>query len=294
MAVQAHKDTHHMTLANFDTLWDFNDPQATETRFRELWVQATDDVAYHAELGTQIARTLGLQRRFDDAHHLLDQIERELPADAPRPRIRYLLERGRVFNSSGKKEQARPLFISAYELALQAGEDSYAVDAAHMVAIVETGENVLAWNLKALAQAESSTQERAQRWRGSLYNNLAWTYHERGQFEQALALFSKAQAWHEQHGNPDTLRIARWAVARCLRSLGRLHEALAIQQTLLALPNLPEDGYISEEIGECLLLLGRGDEAKPHFARAYALLCQDAWLVANEPARLERLRALGD
>ncbi|MCC7020269.1 MAG: hypothetical protein IT332_10965 [Ardenticatenales bacterium] len=29
--------------------------------------------------------------------------------------------------------------------------------------------------------------------------------------------------------------------------------------------------------------------ARPHFARAHALLSADAWFVANEPARLARL-----
>jgi hypothetical protein len=52
------------------------------------------------------------------------------------------------------------------------------------------------------------------------------------------------------------------------------------------------DGFVFEELGECLLALGRADEARPYFAQAYAELSQDEWLADNEPARLERLKAL--
>ncbi len=91
------------------------------------------------------------------------------------------------------------------------------------------------------------------------------------------------------------MRIARWCVARCLRSLGRVEEALAEQQALAAeLEAEGEvDGYVDEELAECLLVLGRGDDARAHFSRAYTELSGDAGLQANEPERLERLRALG-
>jgi hypothetical protein len=46
-------------------------------------------------------------------------------------------------------------------------------------------------------------------------------------------------------------------------------------------------------MGECLLLLNRAAEARPYFARAYAVLSQDPWLAENEPERLRRLKELG-
>ena len=54
-------------------------------------------------------------------------------------------------------------------------------------------------------------------------------------------------------------RIARWCVARCLRSLDRTEEALAEQQALAAeLEAIGEtDAYVAEEIAECLSALGR-------------------------------------
>ena len=53
------------------------------------------------------------------------------------------------------------------------------------------------------------------------------------------------------------------------------------------------DGYVFEEIGECLLLLNRLEEARPYFLKAYALLTKDTWLVDKEPERLARLKELG-
>jgi tetratricopeptide (TPR) repeat protein len=284
-------------LPEFDSLWDYDRPAEAEARFRELLPAAREsgDKAYLAELLTQIARAQGLQRRFDDAHHTLDEAESLLPADAARPRIRYLLERGRVFNSAGKKDLARPLFLLAWETARAAGEDAYAADAAHMMGIVEPAERQLEWNLKALELAENSSDPQTQRWCGSLYNNIGWTYHDLGQYEDALKMFQRSVAWRESRGERREAQIARWTVARALRSLGRVTEALDMQralQTELAADGVT-DGYVPEEIGECLLLLGQPEEARPYFANAYAQLSKDEWLVANETARLERLKQLG-
>jgi tetratricopeptide (TPR) repeat protein len=297
------------TLPDFDALWNYDDPAETENRFRELLpvAEASGDVSYHAQLLTQIARTLGLQRQFDEAHQTLDAVEKML-TDSPRhegegagvraleiARVRYLLERGRALNSSKHPDEAKPLFVQAWELAQQVGDDGYAVDAAHMIAIVEEPEQMLAWNLKALDYAEKSQQPRGQKWLGSLYNNIGWKLHDMGQHERALEIFQKAVIWREANGSPaNTIRIARWCVARTLRSLNRIDEALAMQRDLLkeAESTGGKDGYTHEELGELLLMKG-SDEAQQHFALAYQALSQDPWLAENEPERLARLKKLG-
>ena len=125
-------------LPDFDILWDYDHPGATEKKFRELLPAALDsrDLSYLTQLLTQIARAEGLQRKFQDAHNTLDRVEKALlKAEADdETRVRYLLERGRVFNSSGKRDEARPLFLQALDLAAKSKEDFYAVDAAHMIA----------------------------------------------------------------------------------------------------------------------------------------------------------------
>jgi tetratricopeptide (TPR) repeat protein len=180
-------------------------------------------------------------------------------------------------------------------VARQAGEDYFAVDAAHMMGIVEPPAQALEWHLKALALAEASGEERAKGWLGPLYNNLGWTYFQQKEYARSLDLLRKALAWYEAKKLPEQIRIAKWSVAKLLRVHGKLEEALRTQEALhrereqLGKP----DGYVFEELGECLQALDRSQEARPHFARAHELLSKDEWLVRTEPKRIERLKTLG-
>lgn len=280
---------------SIDALWDYDQPKVSEARFRQLLAEVTNDTPLTIEVLTQIARSQGLQRQFEAAHQTLDQAQALLTDASSRAQIRLWLERGRVFNSSRQREEARPLFLQAWQGASASGGDFYAVDAAHMLGIVEPPDQQLVWNLKALALAEASPDPRTQKWLGSLYNNIGWTYHDLGQDERALAIFQKALAWRIDQGQVAEIRIARWSVARILRALQRTEEALGIQQSLYeALTQSgASDGYVEEELGECLLSLDRADAAQAYFAAAYQNLAADAWLVENEPDRLARLRTLG-
>lgn len=229
-------------MIDFDTLWDYDDPAGTEHRFRDLLPQLEHTQAYWPLL-TQLARTLGLQGRFEEAHEWLDQVEGAEPRPDTLAWVRYLLERGRLFNSAGRPDQAQPFFAEAWQLAVPAGIDSYAVDAAHMLAIVAPAPEQISWNEQAIALAQASPDPAARNWLGSLYNNLAWTYHDLGHYPTALALFEQALAFRQQQGRPKQIHIAQWCVARCLRSLGRPQEALAILQTLS-----PADPYVQQEL----------------------------------------------
>jgi tetratricopeptide (TPR) repeat protein len=287
-------------LSDFDKLWDYNDPAATERKFRAVLdeTDASADQAYRAELLTQIARTQGLQRKFNEANATLDTVQRMLEgADWPLVRVRYLLERGRVLNSSGQKEAARPLFEDAAALATRHGLDAYGVDAMHMVAIVESDPpRQLEWNLRAMNLAESSSDERARNWRASLYNNIGWTYFDSKQYDKAMEVFEKAVVLRQERNQPRELRIARYCVAKTLRMQGKLTEAAALNRQLIheaEQANEP-DGYFYEELAECLLVCGDANDAKPYFRKAYDHLSKDEWLVEQDPARLKRLRELGE
>lgn len=288
------------SLPDFDALWDYARPAQTEVAFRALLpkaqAQAARNLSYYLELLTQIARAQGLQRDFAAAHQTLDAVQAQLTDDLCRARVRYLLERGRVFNSSGQPEEGRPLFEAAWEQALACHEDFHAIDAAHMMAIAAPPDEKLAWNRKGLEVVEQTTDARAQTWGGGLYNNIGWDYHEQGQYALALEAFEKALEWRQRQGDPREILIARWCIARTLRSSGQVEEALRQQQALQEAwkPLGGSAGYTEEELGECLLALDRPDEARPYFAQAYAKLSQDAWLLATEPARLERLKRLGE
>lgn len=187
---------------DFDSLWNYDQPAQTESKFRELLPQAeaSGDTAYYAELLTQIARTLGLQQKFEAAHQVLDEVEKLLSVAGERPKVRYLLERGRVYNSSKQPDTAKTLFEQAWNLGLSDGYDFFSVDAAHMMAIVSPAEKALEWNLTAVKLAESSSDPKARNWLGSLYNNIGWTYFEEKKYDSALTVFQKALAFRQQAG----------------------------------------------------------------------------------------------
>lgn len=285
-------------LRDFDTLWNFNKPAETETAFRELLpvAQNTGDPDLLLQLLTQIARTQGLQRKFEEAHATLDEVQKKLSSQTATAEVRYFLERGRVFNSSKKPDSARPLFEQAFVLADSRGLHNLAVDAAHMVAIAEPeSKRQLEWNLKALAIAEQASDEKARAWLGSLYNNIGWTYHGAENFAEALAMFQKALAFREAKGQAPTIRVAKWCVARTYRSLQRFEDALAIQHSLEKefAEAQEKDGYVFEELGELYLALSSNPQSREYFSLAYEELSKNEWFKESETKRLQRLKQLG-
>jgi tetratricopeptide (TPR) repeat protein len=288
-------------ITNFpdiDALWNFADPAASEAKFIAAIDSLSPDAPrWHALLlQTQVARSQGLQRRFADAHRTLDAIDLSTEDCPPVLRVRHLLERGRTYNSSGEPAKAAQLFLQAWDVALRARLDALAVDAAHMVAIVETGDAVKDWNTRALDLAESSPDPAARKWRASLLNNIGWTHFGMGEHAEALAMFERALMARQESPDASRLRVARWCVARALRALGRVDEALQQQMALHAEHQVAgsKDGFVCEELAECLLALGRGEEARPWFEKAHAVLSQDPWLSEKEPARIQRLKEMSE
>lgn len=281
-------------LPDFESLWDYDHPGPTEKRFREILPAAVDslDISYLAELLTQIARAEAIQRKFQDAQKTLDRVEKALPKAEQRVSVRYLLERGRVLSLSGKTREAQPRFQEALNLALVFKMDLYAVDAAHSMAIAEP-EKALEWNLKALEIAENSADEKARRWRVVLYNSIGWNYFDQKSYQEALFMFQKALEFYEQLGDPLKIRTAKWCVAKVLRAINHTEEALEMQRGLFEeyQSEGKRNGYVYEEIAECLLVLGQEQEAQEWFAAAYAELSKDP-RVTRDQNRLNRIKEL--
>ncbi len=280
--------------ARLDALWDFDKPALSEERFRAELAKWPPASAEAQEVRTQVARTLGLQRKFADANALLDSVEATLGNLSAHVRVRYLLERGRAFNSSGAPQRAVPLFAEALALAERDKDEFYAVDAAHMLGIAAPAGERLGWNLKALSLADAATDPRARGWRASLFHNIGWTYFDAGDAKTALEYWQKALSAREATGNAASIRVAKWTVGRGLRGVGRLDDAEAAQKSLAAeLERIGEtDGYVYEELAEIALARGDAKAAGRWAAKAHAALKNDPDLAANEAPRLARLDAL--
>jgi len=257
-----------MTSEQIDALWDFSDPAGSYERFERAMETAEGDVV--AELLTQSARCHGLRGKFAQADATLDRAE-EMASPGSVAAVRVPLERGRVRNSS-RTEGAARLFQKAEAMAREIGAEFYELDAIHMRAIVEA-DRAVELNRLGISRAEASVDPRCRRWRIAFNNNLGWTFHDAGDYDSALTAFRAALAAAEEWGEASRIIIAYWSIARCLRSIGRIEEALSMQLDLAEDP-VP-DGYIFLEIAECQLALERFDEAKEAGTRASELLPGD-------------------
>lgn len=240
-------------------LWTFSNPAESQVRFQARLdtLGESGSTENRAATLTQLARAKGLQKQFTDAHATLDVAE-GLSGGSVLLKVLVPLERGRVYRSSGTPELAKPLFLAAYEEASKHPQDpaidSLAVDAAHMVALASVGEEEqLRWTHLALDHATASAHALTRRWRASLLNNLAWTHHDAERYTLALELFQQAVTEREKGTDAMALHIARWSVARTLRSLARHDEALVILRQLEA--GAPPDPYVTEEIQHNLTAL---------------------------------------
>jgi len=240
------------------SLWNFDDLGASARRLDAQLEHEHSDPG-RAEVLTQLARVQGLRGDFDGCEELLRQAD-GLAGDDPVARVRVDLERGRKLRSSGKAEASVPLFEAAFERAHRSGEPFLAGDAAHMVAIADP-DKLLEWTERGLQLAASEPE--AAYWAGPLLNNLGWHHFETGDYDAALEVFERAlEARERDPENPDEVEIARYAVGKTLRALGRPGEAAALLEHCVA--NSEPDPYFHEELAETYAALGRSGEAREH------------------------------
>jgi tetratricopeptide (TPR) repeat protein len=256
-------------------LWDFSDLDVSEDRFRSQLATETTD-AGRAEVLTQLARVEGLRGDYEKCDALLDEAESLGGAE-----VRVLLERGRRQRSSGQPGAGQEQFERAFELARAKGEDVLAVDAAHMVAIVDDMES---WTTRGVEIAGASNDPGVRYWLGPLYNNVGWSRYDAGDIDGALEAFELALASRERDDpRPDALAFARYGVGKALRAAGRAEEAAAMLEQCVSL----EDVDFHEELAEDYAALGRQTDAREQAERALALLPED-----GDAVRTARLREL--
>ena len=273
-------------------LWDFDDLDGSERRLRtQLGEEASDDG--RAEVLTQLARVAGLRGDFGAADELLDEAG-ALADERGLARIRVDLERGRVRRSSGDPVAARPLFESAYALSLDEHQHFIAADAAHMVALVAPDRAAFVdWTNRGIELAE--THEAASYWAGPLLNNLGWEHYEAGDVELALDAFERAlQAREKDPTDGDGLALARYAVGKTLRGVGRPDEAVPLLELAVEWAERAgaPDGWFHEELAEEYAAVGRAEDARMQARLAIPLLETSDPSFARDTERTARLHDL--
>ena len=220
-------------------LWDFDDLDSSERRFREQ-LDREPTAAGRAEVLSQLARIEGLRGDFASSARLLDEAG-PLAGSDPAANIRLELERGRMYRSSGDVEAAYPLFQSAFRRAVEAGDRYLAGDAAHMSAIATDDRKLQEqW-------VDRGIEEGDHYWAGPLLNNLGWSYFEDGDHERALELFQGSlEARERDPENTAGIAWAEYAIGQTLRMLGRAGEAIPLLEQ--AATTLPGDDEIQAEL----------------------------------------------
>ena len=263
-------------------MWDFDDLDSSESRFRAL-LDGDGAAVDRAGVLTQLARIEGLRGRFPQGELLLAQAEAAGGADGW-----VAIERGRLLRSSGDEAGAAPLFEAAFERALEAGDGFLAGDAAHMAALVGDAE---ARTARGVELARRWDDPGARYWLGPLLNNIGWRRFESGDVAGALVAFEEAlRVRSDEPERPYAREVARYAVGKALRALGRLDEATRQLEAAVAWADEAgvEDPYFYEELAECYAATGQPDAACAQARRALEALNNDA----ESSKRVERLHAL--
>jgi hypothetical protein len=263
-----------------NSLWDFGKPDVSEKRLRAALDGASE--GDKLVLQTQIARTYGLRREFDKAREVLAAVEPALSQASAEVQVRYFLELGRTYCSpvhsqelrtAESVERARASYLRAYELAASARLDYLAVDALHMMPVVDAEpDRQLEWNEKALAYLERSDQPEAKGWEGSLRNNVGYAKRLKGDYEAALSQFQLSRQAHERAGRARNVRIADWMIARTYRDQGRFSEAIAVQLDLERAWDADgePDHYVFEELEQLYRAIGDETRAQHYGERLKA------------------------
>jgi len=288
---------------NLDQLWNPADVLASEAVFNGLLPDAHKltgkDRSFLIELLSLIGRSEAFQMKFSQAASSLEKAETLLNEQNSNylvsARIRWLIEKGRFYILKKTPSQARGLFSEAWTLAINSGEDYFAVEIAQLMATSEPEKAQQEWIVRSLEIAENSSNQKTKEWLGGLYTGYGWKLFDLRQYEKSLEIFQKALQNFKARGPSRGAFVAQWAIGKTLRALGKTEEALSVQKALLAELGIGgvRDGRLYEELAECLQTLHRTTEAQLYFELAYRELSNEEWVKDNQSLKLKRLKDLG-
>jgi tetratricopeptide (TPR) repeat protein len=253
-------------LAGARALLENGDAAFNERRYEAatgLYVKAHEqakkegDRSLAAEAAAQAARGYLIRGKKEEGRPWLAKAKEAADDSMPKAWSRYLGVRGRFEWKDEKLETATKTFEEMYAYCEKHGLHDRAVDAAHMVAITGTPEQQIEWARKGIAAAEKGKNDG---WLGPLWNNLGYTYQERGEWKQALECYRKARHYHWKLGRELNKLAADWAVGKALRHTGEIEKAMCWLRPVLAwaerlYAEKPTESH-AEWIGSACLELG--------------------------------------
>jgi len=296
MRIESVRDLHSQ-FPDIDGYWSSGDFATIEAAIRsalptdvngEWGTTALDAI-------TQLVRVQNLQGKTTEAKENLELARKLIMAIAPekqtRLEIRLLLEEGRHLCLSMMPSKAQTHFSQAWTMATAANEIALAIEAAVMLSISQPPKYRNDWLQRAIELAEKTDVQQAKLWLAQLYLMDGWHAFDFRRFDDALKSFKSALERPREHGEMTSLILIKWCVARAMRALGRIQEALDIQRELLAEVSSEGklNGHVFLEIAECLQLLRKTEEAKTYFESAYKELSVNGWYTDNKASELSRI-----
>ena len=286
------------TRLNISDLWDFADPQASEKIFLKKMKEHSKSAFEVWELQTQIARALGLQKKYIEAFHVLDSIQAGLehaPVCESKDLvgIRYNLERGRILLLIEKVEDSIRCFRFAYKLATKIDADDLSIDAIKMLLNLTSISERIDLGLRGISIATKRGNENLYLSIGELATGVGQAYLENKEYQNAIEQFMHARDIYSKLVDAEHTRITRRSMCVAQRGLGNYKEALLElrmqEEWLKKSDNI--DGIVFEEIAENLLALGYSSSSI-YFSKALECFKTQDLIGDLDPKRISRMREL--
>lgn len=293
-----------------EVIGQLGDPVLIEKKLIELLPQAkklSNNTTY-IQILSQIALFQAVQKKFEQAHQTLEQAQLACKADDYQGQACILLEKGRIFQHAGELEKAEKYFYQSYQLSSLHHLDYYTINAAHMIAIVvKNVEEKIKWNELALSLALQTENKKAQGLLAPLHNNLGQNYFDVQDYEKSLFYYEQASQLFSHDNRYSDFMLARWTIARCIRALNKLDQALVLQQELLSeIKNrqeskqydMPEEmfflvcGFVYEELAIIYNLENQNEKAKEYARIALIELENNEIFKTTSFKRIEFLKSL--
>ena len=264
--------TADSSLARADEIFQARDYQTALEEYQKAVTLAHDEFnrSVETEALAQVARMNLLLGNKEAGRKILDQASERADDADPQGWSRYLGVKGRFEWKDGELKTARVTFEQMYNYCQTNSLYSRAIDAAHMVAIVsESHEDQIKWGKLGIEIADKTENEQ---WLGPLWNNLAGTYYDQKDFENALDCYLKAREYHWRFSGEVGKLYADYHVGMTYRLLKKYDEAGKWLRPVLAwaerLNNHSAIGQACEDLGEIEAAVGNKTAALKFFRRA--------------------------
>ncbi len=206
----------------------------------------------------------------EEGRIFLSQAQERTSETDPLGYSRFLGVKGRFEWLDDNLTAAQKTFSEMYDYCQSNALWGRVIDAANMMAIVsENPEDQIKWSRKGIETAEATETEGLL---GALWNNLAGTYYDIKDFENALECYKKSREYHWRFSGEVGKLFADYHIGMTYRLLGQFDEAGKWLRPVLAwaerLGNHSAIGQACEDLGEIEAAKGNKKEALEYLKRA--------------------------